>query len=181
MGKSYRNRDQETIKEVDAKERRRLRRIERDPLHQGLILERSKLKAREFNLNLKTLIGNTTVLSQQAGFYCSVCECLLKDSITYLDHINGKWHQKALGISMRVEKVGANKVRARINDIQNKKDNSKMPEMSLDSLEQLKANANSQKNTENTKMLDIKRQKFGKMRTDSKTKERQMIALKMGW
>merc|ERR1712227_7594 len=74
------------------------------------------------------VIGNTTVQSQQAGFYCSVCECLLKDSITYLDHINGKWHQRAFGISMRVEKVGADKVRSRINDIQRKREEFKKHE-----------------------------------------------------
>jgi U4/U6.U5 tri-snRNP component SNU23 len=106
--------------EHDVKELKKRKRMERDPLHQGLIVERAKLKARQFDLNLKVplgktqIIGNTTSLSQQAGFYCSVCECVLKDSVTYLDHINGKWHMRALGMSMRVEKVGADRVRMRI-------------------------------------------------------------------
>ena len=43
----------------------------------------------------------------QAGYYCSVCDCILRDSQSYLDHINGKWHNRALGTSMRVERSTA--------------------------------------------------------------------------
>lgn len=38
------------------------------------------------------------------GWHCRVCDCFLKDSLTYLDHINGRKHQRYLGYSMRVEK-----------------------------------------------------------------------------
>merc|ERR1712187_342503 len=86
----------------------------------------AELKARDFNLDLEarlgktTFIGNKNLLSKEAGFYCSVCHCVLKDSITYLDHINGKWHQRTLGMSMRVEKVGVDRIRARIEAHKNK-------------------------------------------------------------
>ena len=43
------------------------------------------------------------------GYWCDVCQCLLKDSMAYLDHINGKKHQRALGYSMRTERVGIDK------------------------------------------------------------------------
>lgn len=46
----------------------------------------------------------------QAGYYCSVCDCILRDSQSYLDHINGKWHNRALGTSMRVERSTADEV-----------------------------------------------------------------------
>lgn len=47
----------------------------------------------------------------QAGYYCSVCDCILRDSASYLDHINGKYHNRALGMSMRVERSTADDVR----------------------------------------------------------------------
>jgi U4/U6.U5 tri-snRNP component SNU23 len=35
-------------------------------------------------------VTNTTPLNERGGFYCEDCQCLLKDSSSYLDHINGK-------------------------------------------------------------------------------------------
>ena len=91
-------------------------RAERDPLHQGLIVERAPLRQRDFTLDLTSRVGktqvvtNSTPLNQQAGYYCSVCECVLRDSQSYLDHINGKYHNRALGMSMRVERSTAEDV-----------------------------------------------------------------------
>ncbi len=136
-------------KELEKYDARKRRRMERDPLHQGIIVERSNLKQRDFQIDLASRLGKTQVvgvntpLSQQvraslmlfhamraqwqspcdtcgllrrnavklhntalsqAGFYCGVCDCVLKDSMSYLDHINGKWHNRNLGMTMRVEK-----------------------------------------------------------------------------
>ena len=40
-----------------------------------------------------------------------MCDCILRDSASYLDHINGKYHNRALGMSMRVERSTADDVR----------------------------------------------------------------------
>eukprot|EP00884_Botryococcus_braunii_P019524 jgi/Botrbrau1/6255/Bobra.0129s0008.2 len=107
---------QEAKAEESALDAKRRRRLERDPLHQGLIVERAKLKQRDFQIDLTSRVGKTQVitnqtpLSQQAGYYCSVCDCILRDSHSYLDHINGKYHNRALGMSMRVERSTAEQV-----------------------------------------------------------------------
>ncbi|KAE8733403.1 Zinc finger matrin-type protein 2 [Hibiscus syriacus] len=77
----------------------------------GPPVQRKPLKHRDYEVDLESRLGKTQVvtpvapLSQQAGYYCSVCECVVKDSANYLDHINGKKHQRALGMSMRVERA----------------------------------------------------------------------------
>lgn len=38
---------------------------------------------------------------------------MVKDSINFLDHINGKKHQRNLGMSMKVERSSLDQVKAR--------------------------------------------------------------------
>jgi U4/U6.U5 tri-snRNP component SNU23 len=121
--------DEETL--LDIKKRKRK---ERDPLHQGLIVQRSELKGRNYQLDLASRIGKTQViglntpLNQQAGYYCNVCDCVLRDSQSYLDHINGKWHNRALGMSMRVEKSSLEQVKNRLSQHKNKQQQGSKPE-----------------------------------------------------
>lgn len=42
-----------------------------------------------------------------------MCDCVVKDSINFLDHINGKKHQRNLGMSMRVERSSLDQVKKR--------------------------------------------------------------------
>lgn len=100
---------------------------ERDPLHNGVIARRDNLQGRGYELDLEArlnktqVISNNTPLNQQAGYYCAVCDCILRDSQSYLDHINGKYHNRALGMTMRVEKKGLDDVKKRLEMIKEKK------------------------------------------------------------
>jgi len=56
---------------------------------------RAFVKRRETNLNLTSAIGKTQIISDNGcrqkggGWFCDVCDCILKDTSSYLDHING--------------------------------------------------------------------------------------------
>lgn len=89
-------------------------------MQQGLIVERAALRSRDFDLDLKSKAGSRMVVagtappSKQGGFYCAVCDCTLADSGSYLTHLNGRWHNRALGMSMTVERSTAAEVREKL-------------------------------------------------------------------
>ena len=90
-----------------------------DPLHQGRIKERSALERQDVKprINYAANVGKTQVVnligdrSKQGGFYCEVCDILMKDSLAFADHLNGKMHQRLLGMTMRTERVSVNSVK----------------------------------------------------------------------
>lgn len=58
----------------------------------------------------KRLVTNASGKTQQGGFYCEICDCLLRDSRAYLDHVNGRSHNRMLGMTMNVEAVTVERV-----------------------------------------------------------------------
>ncbi|TYZ69403.1 hypothetical protein PybrP1_007740 [[Pythium] brassicae (nom. inval.)] len=80
---------------------------------------RAFLKARSQRVALDGSVGTVRVVkadevAKGGGYYCEVCECGLKDSVAYLDHINGKKHLRKLGYSMRVERSTVDQVKSRL-------------------------------------------------------------------
>ena len=58
---------------------------------------RAFLKPRQSGIDLESKVGKVEIIAptdaaqaRGAGFWCDVCSCLLKDSSSYLDHINGR-------------------------------------------------------------------------------------------
>ncbi|XP_047339255.1 zinc finger matrin-type protein 2 isoform X1 [Impatiens glandulifera] len=104
----------------------------------GPPVERQPLKHRDFEVDLESRLGKTQVitpiapLSHQAGYFCKVCECVVKDSANYLDHINGKKHQRALGMSMRVERASLEQVQQRFEVLKKRKDSGSFTEQDFD-------------------------------------------------
>ncbi|RLN62577.1 hypothetical protein BBJ29_005207 [Phytophthora kernoviae] len=87
---------------------------------------RAFLKARTSKMSLENSVGTIKVvksddLSKNGGYYCEVCECGLKDSVAYLDHINGKKHLRKLGYSMRVERSTVDQVKSRLQSASKRK------------------------------------------------------------
>ncbi|CAG8545103.1 23489_t:CDS:2, partial [Gigaspora rosea] len=111
-----------------------------------LLRARTERVILDANLNKTQVVQSTSIASKQPGFYCKECDCVVKDSVNYLDHINGKkrklyykvWilfpsselkdklshflDQRALGMSMKVERSTIDQIKAKFEHLKKKKE-----------------------------------------------------------
>jgi U4/U6.U5 tri-snRNP component SNU23 len=111
--------------------------------------DRAFLQARQARVSdLDARVGQTTMIAADAaagaisktdgvqqtgvGWHCKVCDCFLKDSLTYLDHINGRKHQRKLGYSMRAERSTTGDIKAKLETLKKKKETKPEEEEDID-------------------------------------------------
>ncbi|CAO1615342.1 unnamed protein product [Jaminaea pallidilutea] len=84
------------------------------------------LQARAQPLDFDKNVGKTLMVENSAerrggpGYYCELCRRTCKDSMGYLDHINGKTHLLRLGQSTQVARSTVEEVRAKLAELRSR-------------------------------------------------------------
>ena len=98
--------------------------------------------------------------SERSGWYCHECKCQLKDSHTYLDHINGKKHQRMLGMSMKTQSSTLQQVKNRFE--YHRKRNRNEFESTMDVIDRIEMRIAKEKRQKELKKQAKKRRKLAK-------------------
>ncbi|KAI9002401.1 hypothetical protein BC832DRAFT_119472 [Gaertneriomyces semiglobifer] len=119
------------------------------------------LRARDTPIDLTSSLNKTQLVdpSQAPGFYCETCDCTLKDSVAYLDHINGRKHQQNLGMSMKVERSTVEQVRKRLEILKRKKEGTLVTETFDERLERRRREEREEKERKKNEKKERKRVK----------------------
>ncbi|KAJ1668036.1 U4/U6.U5 snRNP associated protein [Coemansia sp. RSA 25] len=122
--KKARDREQQSrLADEDEERRRKGLRPKHRTLDARPAEARELLQSRKQAVDLEGMVGKvqivqaSTAASGQPGFYCKVCDVTVKDSLSYLDHINGKNHQRMLNRSMKVASETVSDVLAKLQSL----------------------------------------------------------------
>ena len=64
-----------------------------------------------------TVVDPNAEKRDQGAFYCELCDCALHDSQAYVEHLNGKYHNRRKGMTMRVERLGIDRIREKLKSL----------------------------------------------------------------
>uniref|UniRef100_I3KN33 Zinc finger, matrin-type 2 n=1 Tax=Oreochromis niloticus TaxID=8128 RepID=I3KN33_ORENI len=84
-------------------------------------VKRDLLRHRDYKVDLESKLGKTIVITkttpqaEMGGYYCNVCDCVVKDSINFLDHINGKKREFTISVSVARSSLDQVKKRFEVN------------------------------------------------------------------
>ncbi|KAJ2350414.1 U4/U6.U5 snRNP associated protein [Coemansia erecta] len=114
-----RDREQQLKQEEENDERRHkgLKPLTKKPAPSA---PRELLEARKASVRLDKMVGKSQIVQAssaaagQPGFYCKECDITVKDSLSFLDHINGKKHQRELNRVMKVRNETVDDVIAKL-------------------------------------------------------------------
>ncbi|CAH1390325.1 unnamed protein product [Nezara viridula] len=78
-------------------------------------------RPREYKINFESFRSRKEIIDTathksflSGGFHCSVCDIIVKNDILYLDHLNGRRHQKHLGRSLKTRRASVQEVRYKL-------------------------------------------------------------------
>ncbi|KAF9102165.1 hypothetical protein BGX27_011138 [Mortierella sp. AM989] len=132
------------------------------PTEEAIAAEKSE------KLILESAIGKTQVVQggptgRAPGFYCKVCDCVLKDSKAYMDHKNGRKHLKNLGVDTKAVREDVSDVLAKLESMKRKAEEPKKDKYDLDArLEEIKR----QEDREKAEKRERKKQKKNEKKAD---------------
>lgn len=100
----------------------------------GLLRARTEVADFESSVGVSQLLSGPSAAEENGsgpGFFCKVCDCTMKDSASYMDHINGKKHLRLLGMGKKVERVTVEQVRERIQYLKQAKERDQLQRQAL--------------------------------------------------